>query len=366
MQQSAVSKHGLSAKEVLRLHRYPLTSLSGFKIADGVLRIVGFALAPNGDTEIVSFQLNDGIYFTATYPLDSPIANDIYWYWPNAKKSSFHVDIDLARTNSPGETYDLTIVFDAEDSPLAHIKNGYFIPKDLGAYENFPAAENLRRVQGFDTIQQVAPKAFSHYRRLRALAEHYAIDLSSSRILDWGCGHGRVIRYFRELGTSTNLFGSDIDPDNIAWAQQNLPGIDFSVGPLMPPTRFGDAMFDLVFGISVMTHLTRKVQLAWLAEIRRILRPGGLALLTFAGDTSVAYSSRFLQPDWLKIYNETGSGPDLPSKDLVGQIDDPSYYKNVNISAREVRSICTPYFDVIDVLECMFGHQDLAVLQRCS
>lgn len=364
MQQLPVSKHGVSAKDVLGLHKYPLSSLSGFRVSDGILRISGLALPPDGDASRVAFQLNEGVAFTARYPLESPMVGQIYWYWPDARKSSFHIDIDLARTASSDEAYELTILFDAEDSPLAHIKNRYFIPKDLRAYENFPAAQNLQRVQRFSTIQQVAPKGYSDCRRMRALAAHYGLDLARARILDWGCGHGRVIRYFRELGPAAELHGIDIDADNIAWGQQNLAGIDFSVGPLMPPTRFDDGMFDLVFGISVMTHLTREVQIAWLKEIRRILKPGGLALLTFGGDTSVAFASRFLKQEWLATYRETGAGPDLPSKDLVGQIEDPSYYKNIKVSAPEVSKLCAPYFEVADILECMFGYQDLAVLRR--
>jgi SAM-dependent methyltransferase len=114
-------------------------------------------------------------------------------------------------------------------------------------------------------------------------------------------------------------FGIDIDPDNISWAKQNLPAIDFRIGPLLPPTDYPDGSFDLVYGISVMTHLTRAVQIAWLREIERILEPGGLALLTFAGDTSVAFNSQYLTLEWLADYRLRGLGADLPSKGSGGR-----------------------------------------------
>src|SRR5205807_4433880 len=104
----------------------------------------------------------------------------------------------------------------------------------------------------------------------------------------------------------------------------------------------------------------------WLQEICRILRPGGLALLTFAGDTAAAFSSRFLEKTWMKEYLDTGRGRDLPSGDMVGKISDPDYYRNVTISSAEVITLCRPYFAVQDVLECMFGYQDLAVLTKRS
>src|SRR6185295_9883288 len=135
---------------------------------------------------------------------------------------------------------------------------------------------------------------------------------------------------------------------------QNLPGIDFEVGPLFPPTIFPDGAFDLVYGVSVMTHLTRDVQIMWLREIKRILAPDGLALLTFAGDTSVAFASRYLDPKWVEDYRRQGFGADLPSRDMIGIIADPDYYKNVKISAKNVGVLCSEHFYVLDVLECMF------------
>jgi SAM-dependent methyltransferase len=161
-------------------------------------------------------------------------------------------------------------------------------------------------------------------------------------------------------------YGIDIDQDNIAWAREHLPEVSLLHGPLMPPTPYPANEFDLVYGISVMTHLTRTIQEAWLQEICRILRPGGLALLTFAGNTAAAFSSRFLEKTWMKEYLDTGRGQDLPSGDLAGKISDPDYYRNVKISSAEVVTLCRPYFAVQDVLECMFGYQDLAVLTKRS
>ena len=156
----------------------------------------------------------------------------------------------------------------------------------------------------------------------------------------------------------------DIDPDNIAWAKDHLKSLDMRVGPLMPPSPYPDESFDLVYGISVMTHLTRHVQEAWLAEIARILKPGGVALLTFSGDTAVAFQSYSLSPEWLATYIETGAGPDLPDGSLVGVIDDPTYYKNVYLTADRAAELCGRYLEVAGVHPCMFGYQDLMALRK--
>jgi len=98
--------------------------------------------------------------------------------------------------------------------------------------------------------------------------------------------------------------------------------------------------------------------------LERITHPGGLVLVTFSGDTDVAFTSRMLDQAYIDDYIASGRGHDLPSGDLVGKIDDPNYYKNVKVSAKAVRALCDPNFEVLDVLECMFGYQDLAVLRR--
>jgi hypothetical protein len=69
----------------------------------------------------------------------------------------------------------------------------------------------------------------------------------------------------------------------ITWCQDNLTFASFSVCPLMPPTEYKDGSFDLVFGGSVLTHLSLEAQFAWMREIWRILAPGGIAVLTFHG-----------------------------------------------------------------------------------
>jgi hypothetical protein len=113
-----------------------------------------------------------------------------------------------------------------------------------------------------------------------------------------------------------------------------------------------------------MTHLTRTVQEAWIDEIKRVLCPGGLALLTFAGDSSVAFASRFLDRKWLDEYLAKGTGPDLNDRSLVGVIENHEYYKNVKISLAEANKLCARYLNVVAAYECAFGYQDLIVLRK--
>lgn len=106
------------------------------------------------------------------------------------------------------------------------------------------------------------------------------------RWLDFGCGCGRVARHLigpeEETRRGPRGFaytGVDVDRRQIAWAAAHLPG-RFEVIPTSPPTAFASAAFDVIFTISVFTHLDEGEQEAWLAELSRLLRPGGLLLAT--------------------------------------------------------------------------------------
>lgn len=113
-----------------------------------------------------------------------------------------------------------------------------------------------------------------------AIAAHVPIDDAAS-VLDFGCGCGRVTRYWSDFAGSVS--GSDLNRDAVAWCRTNLPFATFAVNGLAPPLLFEDASFDLVYALSVFTHLTEQLQLAWRDELRRVLRPGGRLLITTHG-----------------------------------------------------------------------------------
>lgn len=102
-------------------------------------------------------------------------------------------------------------------------------------------------------------------------------------ILDFGVGCGRVLRHLEPLAAGTRLCGVDINSSSIAWSRRHLPFAEFAVSPLAPPLRFAPESFGLIYALSVFTHLPESLQHAWIAELRRLLRPGGLLFLTVHG-----------------------------------------------------------------------------------
>jgi SAM-dependent methyltransferase len=115
---------------------------------------------------------------------------------------------------------------------------------------------------------------------IEALPDGYSFE--GRRVLDFGCGAGRVLREFLPESASGEFWGCDLHGPTIAWLDQHLsPPLRFYVNDRIP-TPHPDSYFDLVYAISVFTHITHEWS-AWLLELHRILKPEGLLLATFCG-----------------------------------------------------------------------------------
>lgn len=100
-----------------------------------------------------------------------------------------------------------------------------------------------------------------------------------TRVLDFGCAEGRVLRFFPRAEGSVR-WGVDLNAERITWAQQHLsPPLLFATTTSAPHLPFEDNHFDLVFGLSVFTHISDLAD-AWFLELLRVLRPGGHIWLT--------------------------------------------------------------------------------------
>jgi ubiquinone/menaquinone biosynthesis C-methylase UbiE len=122
----------------------------------------------------------------------------------------------------------------------------------------------------------------------RHLIEHLVRDAGgqikkNNRILDWGCGCARVARHWSDLSRDVEFHGCDINSDLVSWCSANMPFGSFKTSAALPPLPYPDDHFDLLYGISVLTHLLFDAHFLWAAEIWRVLKPGGFAVLTAQG-----------------------------------------------------------------------------------
>jgi SAM-dependent methyltransferase len=149
-----------------------------------------------------------------------------------------------------------------------------------------PPADMRTRVDGTDNEEwfhvsgRLSCEAFAAALRLagRELSEFHWV-------LDFGCGVGRVLRWLRATMPHSQFTCADTDAEAIAWLGEHYTGIQLIslTKDGLPPIAVPDARFDLVLAYSVFTHLDVNYQDAWLAELRRVVMPDGMLLLTISG-----------------------------------------------------------------------------------
>lgn len=198
-------------------------------------------------------------------------------------------------------------------------------------------------------------------RIVETFREH-GIGHDPVRVLDFACGPGRIAAEVKKLEPAWRIFGSDIDPSAISWAAANLQDVaEFSVNSATPPTSFATDFFDVVYSVSLFTHLDEPAQLLWLAELSRITKPGGLAVLTAHGARTLGSCSnseraRIARDGFAFRVDRTGR---LKLDGL------PDSYQTAFHARTYIERVWTRWFDIISYREGGLGdHQDLIVLRK--
>jgi SAM-dependent methyltransferase len=156
-----------------------------------------------------------------------------------------------------------------------------------------PPPREIFAVSAAPSSQRYLETGARDAKRLAAILDRAGIALNGSEtILDFGCGCARLARHLAGW-TRGDLLGRDRSASAIRWCREHLPFGQFETNALRPPLALGDATVDLCVAWSVFTHLDESLAEAWLAELHRVLTPGGHALLTTQGR---AYRSRLPRP----------------------------------------------------------------------
>ena len=149
----------------------------------------------------------------------------------------------------------------------------------------WPGDELASRVAGEVDRDRFYDSGRQSVREIEAVLSLVSRSLDSfERILDFGCGCGRILLWLDEVAAKADVHGVDIDGRAVKWVQENLPYATAKVNQTQPPLDYPDGFFDLVFNHSVFTHIDEADQDAWLAELRRVTKPGGMVLLTVHGE----------------------------------------------------------------------------------
>jgi SAM-dependent methyltransferase len=232
----------------------------------------------------------------------------------------------LAREDVQGE---------GSDAPIAR-------PKRLvaeRAREGFPdlsPAEIQRQFVG-STYEDALDEARRFYDFARESMGDRAYRRSGAKgYLDFGCGWGRLGRFFLRDFQVEDMVGVDVDPDMVAFcARAKLPG-GFETIVNGQPLPFADGSFRLITAHSAFTHLPPNLFRAWLAELLRVLAPGGQLVFTVEPprvldrlETADANASNA----WTAKFVAKQAAPH--GGEVVRYIDDPARFRQAAVVIRK-------------------------------
>lgn len=180
----------------------------------------------------------------------------------------------------------------------------------------------------------------------------------AQRVLDFGCGCGRVLRGIEGMAHPPEVWGSDLDEEAIDWDRKHLSHIArFVSNRALPPTGFDRDYFDTAYAVSVFTHLPEELQFAWLTELRRIIRPKGLLIVSTHG----AHFWQNAESDVRLEVEERG----IAYRTCARTEGLPDFYMVAFHSTAYVRSRWSWFFEVVAVKEkFIHGSHDAVVLRR--
>lgn len=139
---------------------------------------------------------------------------------------------------------------------------------------------------------------------LSYLARQNVTLTADSRVLDFGVGWGRYMRFFYRDVALNNLYG--VDPWHLAidvCRETNVQGQLLQIG-LRPPLVLADDLFDLTFAYSVFSHLSPDAGEQWIAELARCMKPGGLLVVTTQGRTFIDFCASLREKPYESLWHE--------------------------------------------------------------
>ncbi len=214
------------------------------------------------------------------------------------------------------------------------------------------------------------------YELLRQTAGRFGLELDpSSVLLDLGSASGRVARHAVTRGGHTT-WALDINAAHVAWMAEHLDHSELRAvhHPALPHLPLADRSVNFAYGLSVFTHID-EFESAWLAELNRVLAPGGMAALSVHTERTWAN----LNPDWTlheslvvrrrqivgrRVEADTFDAPMPVGREVFRWRAGGLYNTNVFHHTQVLRRDWGRLFEVLEILPEASGYQDLALLRK--
>lgn len=325
-------------------------------VSEGRVAINGWAVLPETPMDEYAVWYKGHEVSRHAPEIRPEIATFVPWI-PHGAKSGLNFELDIGEIGPAGAEM-LEIVALQKGRPIGLLTQ--LVRPDVDRFPS-PPEDYMYRVVHTRSLHFFKMGALKTFGDFVGLMNKNSVDWSCiNRVLDWGCGCGRLSFQFLSTDSAIELDGSDIDASTIDWCKSNVGAGRYAVLNPMPPAPYDDAVFDFVFSYSVFTHLTRDAQDAWLKEMHRVLKPGGYFLATTHGSFALQFGLAKLKPTW----PDDGFWDATLDHTLDG-IAPAAYYRATYQSEAFTRKSFGRYFEIVDYLpRGATAVQDLVLMRK--
>jgi SAM-dependent methyltransferase len=303
--------------------------------------------------------------FAGSAPLEgSPDIGDLFPTVPHAARSCYRLEFQPGAFKTDRVNRALVVGFHG-DRPVVRISSVLFADAIVPDVP-IPPADLIWTTQGNHDPLSYKALGFRYYRQLLDAVARHRDWRSIGRVLDWGCGSGRVAANFLAAPDGPRVCGCDIDAAAIAWCAANLPNGEFRLLQGFPDLPYPDASFDLIIAFAALMPFGPDELALLFPELKRVLAPKGLLVASLQGLYSAAI--RFLPEvvaEKTRVGFLNGSQHDSlhPPPPELNKFYRGGFYWAPDFVARE----WSKYFHVLEYGEGAINFdQDLVVMQRLS
>lgn len=349
----------------LLLSKFDQWNIDSVKITDEEIEIIGWAILPKYYDYVFGLKNANMTYVfdNISFPYDRTDINDIFWYFD---KTKYYVGSFVCKLNmkgmvfAPDSDFEFLIINKNTNQPICNRHNFYFPNYHID--EKTHIKENIKRTTGTDNYSNYVLQGYTFYKNILDILKKYKLDVNNSKILDFGCGSGRVLTHF--ANNNIHIEGADIDSNNLKLCEKEFKSSKFHLFPLFPPTKLEPDKFDAIFGISVFTHLNEYTQNKWLEELNRIAKKGAYILLSIHSDIAMSRTKADFSDFDKYIYDGfIFSLSDI--NEIKNYIYKNDYYGTTYHSHKYIYLNWTKFFEIIEIKPGYIGGlQDMVIMQK--
>lgn len=206
---------------------------------------------------------------------------------------------------------------------------------------------------------------YQDFRGIAKLAAEHSVN--GGRFFDFGGSTGRLFRHFLAQSTSWDVWSCDFKQTSVDFNVEHFPNAKTFLNNSYPSLPIPDGYFDLISACSVFTHVN-ETETAWLLELRRTMKIGGIACLSIHNDHTWTSAPDVIRGQLNELRPDIANLDCIPpGKTVISWRDDDPYNCNVFHSDDYIRRNWGRFFEVLAIHPLYLGwdgKQAMVVLRR--